>query len=261
MASRASPSAVRHVVRTEQGRCRLNLDYFTHHSKGVEMTWEAGEPALGSVFSRKMTERFGAPRLPRAEIQQRDLDLAASVQLVLEENYFALLNFVQKQTRAHRVCLAGGVALNCVANGKILERTNFREVYVQPAAHDAGTALGAALYVQHQILNQPRSFVMRHVYYGPEYTEAGIQRDLAAARCRVPQAHRGRAHQWHSGTNCRGEDRGLVSGAHGIRSARLGQPQHPGRPAQARHEEYSQQPHQVPRTLPSVLPLRSWRSA
>jgi carbamoyltransferase len=175
---------VRQVVRTERGRCRLNLDYFTHHSKGVEMTWDGGEPALGSVFSGKMTERFGAPRLPRAEIQQRDLDLAASVQLVLEENYFALLNFVQKQTRALRVCLAGGVALNCVANGKILERTNFREVYVQPAAHDAGTALGAALHVQHHILNQPRSFVMRHVYYGPEYTEAGIERDLAAAGCR-----------------------------------------------------------------------------
>ncbi|HEY1754058.1 MAG TPA: carbamoyltransferase C-terminal domain-containing protein [Bryobacteraceae bacterium] len=174
---------VRQVVRTERGRCRLNLDYFTHHSKGVEMSWTGGEPALGSIFSAEMTRQFGAPRSPRAEIQHRDLDLAASVQVVLEENYFALLNFVQKQTRASRVCLAGGVALNCVANGKIFERTDFREVYVQPAAHDAGTSIGAALHVQHQILGQPRSFVMRHVYYGPEYGAAEIQSGLKAAGC------------------------------------------------------------------------------
>jgi carbamoyltransferase len=175
---------VRQVVRTQRGQCRLNLDYFTHHSKGVDMTWDGGEPTLGPVFSGKMAEQFGQPRLARAEIRQRDRDLAASVQLVLEENYFALLNFVQKQTHASRVCLAGGVALNCVANGMIFDRTDFREVYVQPAAHDAGTAIGAALYVQHQILEQPRSFVMRHVYYGPQYSDGEIQSDIVAAGCR-----------------------------------------------------------------------------
>ena len=132
---------VRRVVRTQRDQCRLNLDYFTHHSKGVEMTWYGGEPVLGAVFSHKMTEEFGEPRVPRSEIRQRDMDLAASVQLVLEENYFALLNFVQKQTGATALCLAGGVALNCVANGMIFERTNFRDVYIQPAAHDAGPRL------------------------------------------------------------------------------------------------------------------------
>src|SRR5262249_10870732 len=148
------------------GRCHLNLDYFIHHTKGVEMAWEGGEPALGSVFSSKMVEVFGSPRVPRSELLQQHFDLAASVQSVLEENYFVLLNHVQKQTRQKAVCLAGGVALNCVANGMIFEKTDFRDVYVQPAAHDAGTSIGAALYVQHQILNQPRLFVMRHVYYG-----------------------------------------------------------------------------------------------
>ena len=93
---------VRRVVRTEGDQCRLNLDYFTHHSKGVEMTWYGGEPVLGAVFSHRMAEEFGDPRTPRSEIRQRDMDLAASVQLVLEENYFALLNFVQKQTGADR---------------------------------------------------------------------------------------------------------------------------------------------------------------
>ena len=174
---------VRSVVRTERDQCRLNLEYFTHHSKGVDMTWYGGEPAVGAVFSHRMVEEFGEPRVPRSEIRQKDKDLAASVQLVLEENYFALLNFVQKQTGATAVCLAGGVALNCVANGMIFERTNFRRVYVQPAAHDAGTSIGAALYVQHQELKLPRCFEMRHVYYGPEYSDGEILRDLEAAGC------------------------------------------------------------------------------
>jgi carbamoyltransferase len=175
---------VRRVVRTEGDQCRLNLDYFTHHSKGVEMTWYGGEPVLGSIFSDKMAQEFGVPRVPRSEIRQKDMDLAASVQLVLEENYFTLLNFVQKQTGGTAVCLAGGVALNCVANGMIFERTNFRDVYVQPAAHDAGTSIGAALYVQHQELKLPRSFEMRHVYYGPEYMDNEILRGLEDAGCK-----------------------------------------------------------------------------
>jgi carbamoyltransferase len=174
---------VRRVVRTERDQCRLNLDYFTHHSKGVDMTWYGGEPALGAVFSHRMVEEFGEPRVPRSEIRQKDKDLAASVQLVLEENYFALLNFIQRQTGAAAVCLAGGVALNCVANGMIFERTDFRDVYVQPASHDAGTSIGAALYVQHQELKLPRCFQMRHVFYGPEYSDGEILRDLEAAGC------------------------------------------------------------------------------
>jgi carbamoyltransferase len=174
---------VRRVVRTEGDQCRLNLDYFTHHTKGVEMTWYGGEPVLGAVFSHRMAHEFGEPRAPRSEIRQKDMDLAASVQLVLEENYFALLNFIQKQTDAASVCLAGGVALNCVANGMIFERTNFRDVYVQPAAHDAGTSIGAALYVQHQELKLPRCYKMRHVYYGPEYSDSDILRELESSEC------------------------------------------------------------------------------
>ena len=175
---------VRRLVATENDHCRLDLDFFTHHTKGVEMTWYGGEPALGSVFSERMSLEFGVPRVPRSEIQQRDKDIAASVQLVLEENYFALLNFVQKKTGMRAVCLAGGVALNCVANGMIFDRSDFRDVYVQPAAHDAGTSIGAALFVQHQELKLPRSFEMRHVYYGPEYSDNEILSELENAGCK-----------------------------------------------------------------------------
>jgi carbamoyltransferase len=127
-----------------------------------------------------MVDAFGEPRQARAEIEPRHHDLAASAQAVLEENYFALLNCVQKQSGQKKVCLAGGVALNCVANGKIFEKTGFQDFWVQPAAHDAGTSIGAALHVWHQELRQPREWVMRHIYLGPEYSAREIGRAIDA---------------------------------------------------------------------------------
>ncbi len=172
---------VRDVVRVEGNQVRLNLEYFTHHTDGVDMTWSGGEPKLGRVFSQKLIDSFGEPRPARAEILPQHADLAASVQAVLEENYFALLRQVYKSTAQKRVCLAGGVALNCAANGKIFEQTPFQDVYIQPAAHDAGTSIGAALYVQHQVLQCPRFFVMRDVYSGPQYSDSEIRVQLEAA--------------------------------------------------------------------------------
>lgn len=172
---------LRNVVRVEGDQVRLNLDYFRHHTDGVSMTWDAGEPVLGPVYNGRFEQDFGKPRVPRSEITQEHMDMAASAQAVLEECYFQILNYVQRQTGLKSVCLAGGVALNCVANGMIFERSPFRDVYVQAAAHDAGTSLGAALYVWHQELRQPRAFEMRHVYYGPEYSESEIQAALDAA--------------------------------------------------------------------------------
>jgi len=164
---------VRDVVRTEAGQVLLNLRYFCHHTDGVEMTWEGGEPTLGPVYSQKLMEVFGPARLYRSKIEKKHRDLAASVQVVLEENYFALLEHVRKETGQKTVCLAGGVALNCAANGKLFQKTGFKDVFIQPAAHDAGTSIGAALYVQHQILGEPRKYVMREVYSGPEVFTPG----------------------------------------------------------------------------------------
>ena len=175
---------VRDVVRVEGDQVRLNLNYFIHHTEGVQMTWDGGEPRLGPLYSSKMIEVFGVPRAPGSEISPLHADLAASVQLVLERCYFALLNDIQRRTGLKKVCLAGGVALNCVANGMLFGRTPFEDVYIQPAAHDAGTSIGAALHVWHQVLDQPRSFEMRHVYYGPEYSDAEIERQLGDADLR-----------------------------------------------------------------------------
>ena len=174
-------SQVRDVVRVEGDQVRLNLQYFVHHTDGVDMTWDGGEPVLGPIYSQKMVDVFGPARVPRSEVHHRHADLAASVQTVLEECYFALLNVIYQRTKLKKVCLAGGVALNCVANGMIFDRTPFEDVYIQPAAHDAGTSIGGALHVWHEVLNQPRGFVMRHVYYGPEYGDAEIERELQAS--------------------------------------------------------------------------------
>ena len=171
-------SQVREVVSTQGDQVRLNLDYFLHQRGGVDMTWDNCEPSVGTVYSSKMVEVFGRARVPRSDLLPHHSDLAASVQAVLEENYFAVLNFVQRESGQKNLCLAGGVALNCVANGMVFDKTPFRNIYVQPAAHDAGTSIGAALFVQHQILGQPRSFQMRHVYYGPEYNDPEIERVL-----------------------------------------------------------------------------------
>lgn len=172
---------VRRVARIEGDQVVLNLDCFRHHVDSVNMTWEGGEPVLDVVYSSRLVEMFGPPRRPRTEIEQRHMDLAASVQAVLEEIYFSLLNHVHKKTGQTAVCLAGGVALNCVANGKVFEKTGFRDVYVQPAAHDAGTSIGAALYVWHQVLGRPRSFEMKHVYYGSEFNDEQIGEVLREA--------------------------------------------------------------------------------
>jgi carbamoyltransferase len=169
---------VRDVVRVNGTEFELNLDYFIHMSKGVAMTWDGGEPVLGNVYSDKMREVFGTPRVPRSEIEQHHADMAASVQVVLEECYFSLLNEIYNRTKMQALCLAGGVALNCAANGKLFEKTPFRELYIQPAANDAGTSIGAALYVQHQVLGRPRSFVMNHAYYGPDHSNASIRSEL-----------------------------------------------------------------------------------
>jgi carbamoyltransferase len=103
------------------------------------------------------------------------MDLAASLQALTEEIYFALLNYLYKVTKSQNICLAGGVALNSSANGKIFEKTPFKEIFIQPAASDDGGAIGAAFYLWNHILNQKRSFIMEHAYWGPKYSEDEIE--------------------------------------------------------------------------------------
>jgi carbamoyltransferase len=122
-----------------------------------------------------MERRLGPARSPDQALEQRHRNLSASLQARLEEVYLGMLKKLADRTGLKAVCLAGGVAFNCVANGKIFDATPFEQVYVHPAAGDGGLSVGAAFFVWHQILGKPRSFVMDHAYWGPEYSREEIR--------------------------------------------------------------------------------------
>ena len=155
---------------------RLGLDYFIHHRTGPEMTWaDAGKtPTQGKLFSEQLPRRLGPARGPEDPLEQRHRNLAASLQMRLEEVYLGMLRKLAARTGMKSVCLAGGVAFNCVANGKIFDRTAFENVYVQPAAGDGGLSVGAAYFVWNQKLEKPRSFVMENCYWGPQFSREAI---------------------------------------------------------------------------------------
>jgi carbamoyltransferase len=164
------------------GRYALDLDYFVHHSEGVSMVWDEGEPSIGAVYSEKWRELVGPPRPPDEPLTDRHRDLAASLQHVYENAFFHVLDHVQSTTGRSSLALAGGCAMNSVANGKIFERTRFARQYVQSAAGDAGGAIGAAFYVHNQVLGGSRGFVMDHAYLGPEFSRAELASCLDGRR-------------------------------------------------------------------------------
>jgi len=150
------------------GSFRLNLDYFNYHV-GLTMT------------NRKFNKLFGGkPRKAEKNIRQLDMDMAASIQVVLEETIQKIVNHTKKEIGSDYLTLAGGVALNCVANGKILKKQIFKNIWIQPAAGDAGGALGAALYVWYQHLGNQRITDDKHdwqkgSFLGPSFTEETIK--------------------------------------------------------------------------------------
>ena len=163
----------------DDGSFRLNLDYFDYCT-GLRMTNEKFDALFG-----------GKPRKPEERLTQREMDLAASIQAVTEEVVLRLARAVAKESDAKNLCLAGGVALNCVANGKVLREKLFDDIWVQPAAGDAGGAVGAAFAAYHGFCRQPRS-VNGHLnaprldgmdgsYLGPEYAQPDIERRLKEA--------------------------------------------------------------------------------
>src|SRR6266567_2257052 len=144
----------RDIIRTEKkGQFRLNLDYFRHAAEGVDMTWNDGSPKIGRVFSDEYVRQFGAAREPNTQLTDRESDLAASLQLRLEEVAFHILTNLHDETGLNDLGLSGGVAYNSVMNGKILLHTPFQRLFIQPAAGDSGTALG----VCYQILSEQRA--------------------------------------------------------------------------------------------------------
>ncbi|HUS11148.1 MAG TPA: carbamoyltransferase C-terminal domain-containing protein [Pyrinomonadaceae bacterium] len=169
----------RDIIRTEpRGQFRLNLAYFRHHAEGIDMSWDQGSPVIGRIFSDEFVRTFGPAREPGAELTDREQDIAASLQLRLEEVGFHILNHLHEQTGLTDLGLSGGVAYNSVMNGKILLNTPFERVYVQPAAGDSGTALGVCYEIHNGILKGGRGEVMLGAYTGPEFTNDQIREEL-----------------------------------------------------------------------------------
>jgi carbamoyltransferase len=156
---------------------RLGLEYFSHQSQGADMTWRDTDqtPVLGRLFSTYLEKRLGPARKADEPLQQRHRNLAASMQAALEEVLVAHWSELARKTGEKSLCLAGGVAFNCVANGKIFDHSPFERVYVQPAAGDAGLSVGAAFVVNHQVLGRPREFVMDHAGWGPQFSPQEIR--------------------------------------------------------------------------------------
>ena len=162
----------RNIVFSKHGEIRLNLDYFNHHKNGISMVWDNSSPEVQSFHSKKLEDLLGPKFSASDAIDQRRKDIAASLQRVTEEKIFYLLNKLSEKYQNEKLCLAGGVAMNSVINGKIHRFTPFKRVFIPPGAADNGTAIGAALFVWHQILKNPREHVLKHAYWGPEFEDS-----------------------------------------------------------------------------------------
>ncbi|MEW5947470.1 MAG: carbamoyltransferase C-terminal domain-containing protein [bacterium] len=167
------------VVRITDSAFELNPRYFMPFGSNQGMSFnEKGEMLIHRHYSDYMKELYGEPRKPYTELTKRDLDVAAAMQRLFEKVYMHMLNVLHRLAPSGRVAMAGGAALNSVANGKIFDHTPFAETVIQPAAGDEGLALGAALYVSNAVLRENKRWVMNDAFLGPEYSEQEIRRAL-----------------------------------------------------------------------------------
>jgi carbamoyltransferase len=193
----------REVVRIRpDGSFRLNLKFFRHHITDISNTWEDHAPAVGTLYRQVLVDLLGPARKPDEPLEQKHKDIARSVQATYEKAFFALLHSLHKQHPSDNLALAGGCAMNSVANGKIYRRTPFKKLYVPAAAGDAGGAIGAAAVVQTQISNKQSEISdqlpssdrrpLISAYLGPDSTEQEIlalvewkKKEIAIAGCSV----------------------------------------------------------------------------
>lgn len=167
---------LREVIRFRpDGLFRLDLRYFRDAKSGIISYGDDHIPVVAPLFSEFMVEKFGAPRKKEEPLSEYHKDLAASVQRVTEELIFHILTHLHKRTGLDSVCIAGGVAQNSVANGKLTRNTPFKNVYIPSAGHDAGISMGAALYVYNQVLGQPRAEPVWSAYTGSRFTNEEIE--------------------------------------------------------------------------------------
>lgn len=149
----------------DDGSFKLNLDYFSYRNKS-------------RMWSNKLEKMLGKSRKPNTKLSQRHMDIASTLQKITEEALIKMANHLYETTKIENLCMAGGVALNTVANGKLHRETPFKRIFIQPSATDAGGALGVANYIYYQIMNNKRNFNMSHAFFGPNFSENEIKRFL-----------------------------------------------------------------------------------
>ena len=157
------------IVSSKDGDIKLNLDYFTHHRNGISMAWDNSTPKVDAFYSHQIENILGPYFIATDTVDQRRKDIAASLQNATEEIIFGLLETLFENHPNENLCLAGGVAMNSAVTGKIHRFTPFKHVFIPPGAADNGTSFGAAFYVWHHLLKNPRDFVIDHAYWGPEF--------------------------------------------------------------------------------------------
>lgn len=182
---------MRDIIRFEDGSFHFDRRYFKTLGSNEGMRVQPdGTVNLARHFSDRMVEQFGEPREPNGELTQREMDLAYGMQDRFEEVFFHLLNELRNRVPVDELVMAGGCALNSVANGKLFDRTPFRHTWIQPAAGDEGLAIGAALYTFHSVLKNPRDYAMTDSYLGPGFSDATIESDLRANNLRYQKLGR-----------------------------------------------------------------------
>lgn len=170
------------VKLTDDGLFTLDLSYFNPATKGVISYGKDNIPVVAPLFSKKMATEFGGPRKKEEALSQYYKDMGASVQRLTELVIFHILNHLQKRTGQANICIAGGVAQNSVANGKITTNTTFKNIYIPSAGHDAGIAMGAALYIQHQVIKHVRMPPVLSAYTGSRFTNQEIEQLLISKK-------------------------------------------------------------------------------
>ena len=184
--------AMRRIVRLEpDGSYKLDLTYFRHHKEQISYQWTNGSPEFADLFAPALESLLGPRRRPNDTLEDRHRDIAHSVQTMYEEAFFHLIGRLHDRYRLSTLALAGGCAMNSVANGKVRRMTPFRRVYVQSAAGDAGGAIGSAFALWHK-LGGARSFVMDHAYWGPQFADGQLdeliarrQSEISSSGCKV----------------------------------------------------------------------------
>jgi carbamoyltransferase len=181
-------NSMRNILRLgSNGGYELELKFFQHHRSDLAYQWTDGEPEFGDLFSTELERLLGPRRRPADPLEDRHRDLARSVQAMYEEGFFHLLNALHDKYGMTDLALAGGCAMNSVANGKVRRATPFRRVYVQAAAGDAGGAIGSAFAVWHR-LGGARTFVMDHAYWGPAFDPRDIRELLMSHKAELTAA-------------------------------------------------------------------------